>query len=171
MGIRGGITGINMEYKRLKKNVETEAIGPLNTAIRRAAMAAIKSFMKNSPVWSGETVRNYKVAIGSTPRGLSAPVQGRVFWPQGPFPEDLQNEQRREANEAAALADARAALKPTFKRKTLVRNVQVGSTLPASKAALIEAGAAPSPDRSRYPGGLSAKARQAARAASEGKIK
>lgn len=164
------VKGISKEMTRLKKGVSKETISKANQSLRRAAIAAIKSFMKGTPVWSGESVRNYRVALGATPSGFMNPVGGAVSWPGGPIPDDVQNEQRRAPNEAAALAEARNVLgrSPT---KELYRSINIKNTIPMSKAALIEAGAAPTPARSRYPGGLTPRARQAARSASKGYLK
>lgn len=168
--MKWGIKGINREIKRVQAGVKKEAIRPANQALRRAAVAAFKSYMKNTPVWSGEAVRNYRIALGRVPTGFMNPVGGAVSWPGGPIPEDVKNELRRGPNEAAALAEARGVLgkSPT---QEFYRTIYIKNTIPMNKAALIEGGAAPTPARSRYPGGLTPRARQAAIAAAKGYLK
>lgn len=169
--MKGSLTGIAGEIGRLKRGLNKALIRPANTAMRQATMAAVRSYFANTPVWSGEAVRNYRVAIGRAPSGFSTPVGGSVTFPGGPFPEDVKNEARRGANQAAALAAISSALKPTNQGQELTRTIWIKNTIPANKAALIEAGAAPTRDRSRYPGGLSAKATNAAVAAGKGLLK
>ena len=165
------LTGIAGEISRLKKGYKKDLIRPANTALRRAAMAALKSFAAGTPVWSGEAVRNYRVGIGAPPAGYRAPVGGTVSWPGGPFPDNVKNEARRGANQAAMLAGAKGALKWTNQGQKLSGTIFIKNTIPMNKASLIESGSAPTPQKSRYPGGLTPRARQAAMSAAQGLLK
>lgn len=152
------ISGIPTTIKRIKKEAE-KMVRAGNTAVRNAARAAIRSYHSNTPVWSGETVRNYKVAIKGSKPGYSVPSGGRVNFEAGNWGNDesLKNEARRGANQSASYAEANGRLKATNNVKELM-DVVVFNAVGGSKAGLIEAGAAPTPDKSRYPGGLTAKA-------------
>ena len=165
------LTGIAGEISRLKKGYKKDLIRPANTALRRAAMAALKSFAAGTPVWSGEAVRNYRVAIGRTPAGFRAPSGGSVTWPGGPFPDNVKNEARRGANQAAMFSEAKGALAATNQGQELSGTIYIKNTIPMNKASLIESGSAPTPQKSRYPGGLTPRARQAALSAAKGYLK
>jgi hypothetical protein len=165
MPVAAGLTGIGPTITKIKKEQE-KMIRAGNTAVREAARAALKSYYAGTPVWSGEAVRNYKVAIKNSYPGYSTPSGGRVNFESHTWHGDasLQNEARRGANQAASYAEANGRLKMTNNIKELV-DVTVFNAIPRNKAALIEAGAAPSAARSRYSGGLTARATAAAQKA------
>lgn len=158
------LSGINPAVTKMKKEGE-KLVRAGGTAMSNAARAALRSYYKGTPVWSGETVRNYKVALGASRPGYSAPVGGRaVMGTDSARDPSLQNEQRRPANEQASYAEANGRLKALATARKLM-NVIVFNAIPANKAALVEAGVAPTPEKSRYPGGLTPRAKQAADAA------
>ena len=159
MPVAAGLFGINATIKEMQlERDKMQRAG--QTAIAAAARAAIKSYHKNSPVWSGETVRNYKVQIGGSKPGYSIPSGGRVDFHEPGWSGDtsLQNERRRAANEQASYSEATNRLKALRTSKKLEDVAMF-----MNKRALIEAVQAPKPRLSRYPGGLTKKAEQAAR--------
>lgn len=152
LNVESEINRIRAEMKRL----EEEAM----MRLRPAALALVQELMANTPVWSGEAIRNYAVGVGKPPSGSTvAPVGGRV-----PFPNrtglNLAGEVRRGPNETATLTDAANALAGLPKKLT---NIFVVSLLDAGKWDLIDSGSAPTPERSRYPGGVSRLAVQSVR--------
>lgn len=161
------VVGIRGEMKRIRN----ELISMQQRALLRLAPAlrsALYVYMSNSPVWSGETVRNYRISVGSPPSGTRAPVQGKVDVRKFPWPDDVKNEQRRGANEAAAMAEAEAVIARLISRRKLPAVIWIKNTIDPHKAGLIEAGIAPTPLKSRYPGGLTIRATQTLIAKSNG---
>ena len=164
------VTGITKEIDRHRNALKATRRKAM-TIIVRAARAGLVSYMSGTPVWSGETVRNYKVSFSGRPVTVHPPVQGRVDF-SGTWPDDV-GEGRRAANVAAALSDFAAmanGVQSVF-RDELPPTIYVANTIAASKANLIDAGLAPDPQRSRFPGGLTTRAQQAAVAAGEGNIR
>lgn len=157
----GAITGVGAamaELRRAAKELEQEAMAE----VAAAAADALNIAMSRTPVWEGETVRNYRWSKGKTPAsGTLSPVGGMEPGPtntMGPAP---AGEPRRAGNEAAARADMLAVLKtPRLTTFTLTNTVN------GSKWDLIDNGSAPGgPGQARRgPGGLSKLAAQAVRA-------
>lgn len=145
-------TGVGQEIDKLMRGVaelHTAAVQEVKVAVRVVSEA----FASNTPVWSGETVRNYMWGAGSMPTGFRIP-------PSGSLPEVGDNsEKNRTSNENAMLQAANSAV------PAQLTNMFLTNTIEVSKWNLIDAGLAPSPGRSRYPAGVSGPAIQAARAA------
>lgn len=163
-------TGVSGEMKRIKaeiKKLQKEA----GVVLFTATMAGLTNYINNTPVWSGESVANYKVGVGGPPTGLQSPVGGRIAYP-GPVPSGVANEGRRSANTAAAHGRAIAKLKTVQSGFAIKQGltVYIKNTIKAEKAARIESGSAPTPSRSRYPGGVTPRAIQAVKMTSGGDI-
>ena len=115
------------------------------------AMALIEALFSKTPVWSGETVRNYTLSVrGRASGGTKTPVGD-----PGPYASEIA----RGPNEALARGEARAAL---TNKKLL--SIFVGNNVRSDKWELIDSGNAPEPGRSRYPGAVALRAEQEVRA-------
>ena len=153
----GKITGINAEMKRLEAEItrlEKEAVAD----VKVAAITVVKAMHSRTPVWTGEAVRNFTVGIGSR-NNSKAP--GGPQPPPGSTPKGLGGEQNRASMESGSLSAANSALN---KLKDLDKNVIVSNTVDAAKWDLLDNGSAPTRERARNPGGISALAIQGARA-------
>lgn len=120
--------------------------------VREAVRVVTNNFFDNTPVWSGDTVRNYSWGAGHMPGGHKGASGSRPM--RGDF-----SEKNRAANEAAAMRDALAAVP-----RELI-TMYFTCTIPTQKWNLIDAGIAPAPGRSRYPGGVEMLSIQASRSA------
>lgn len=148
------ITGIAKEMKRIKAEVKDHTM-VVKKLVGIAVLQAVKAGMSRTPVFSGEAVRNYKVGVGTIPSAASAPVQGRIPWPpSGPLPADTQNEARRGGNEAVVISEVSAKMQSFAAMRKMPSMVVIKNT--SDIADLINNGSAPTADRSRYPGGVSA---------------
>jgi hypothetical protein len=154
------IAGIEQTMQMLRGEVASfEAVGVSET--KRAAHLLMANLFENTPVWSGETVRNYVWGIGSPPvSGRHAAVGSGA--PGATNTMVMGSEPRRPANEQAALQDMSAVL--TF---TKLVDLFVTNTIDAAKWDLIDHGSAPSPGKARNPGGVSILAMQSTRNALE----
>jgi len=150
-------TGIDAAIAELKRGVadlEQQAIAET----RRAARIILESLFEHTPVWSGETVRNFKFSVGGAPaRGTSAAIGSGEPGPTNHLP--LGAEPRRPANEAAARADLEAALGGMTK----LADVFGTNTVAATKWAMLDSGVAPAPGKARNPGGITVPALQNAK--------
>jgi hypothetical protein len=139
--------------------------------MKNAARTAMGEFMALTPVWSGKTVRNYAWGIGEAPSGgMKEPIGGDGYVPGAgwaaqrkgdPGPTNsmaLGDEPRRAANEEAALADMEDVLSGYTELRPLVL------TNFSDVWDLVDNGSAPTPERSRSPGGVSILAEQATKA-------
>jgi hypothetical protein len=142
-----------------RKRIEQETIGRVKTAVR----ASVRRMQAGTPVWSGETVRNFGVIVGvsavMTPRsaidnGPPGDTNQRGRGPLGP-------ERRRAPNEYAAMAEIEASLSTMTK----LRSVTIVNYIDSDKWQLVDAGLVPEPDLARYPGGISVLGEQTARLA------
>lgn len=150
-------TGIDSAITELKEAVaalEHQAV----EETKRAARVIQAELFANTPVWSGETVRNFKWAIGAAPaRGALEAIGSGEPGPTNHLP--LGEEPRRAANEAAALADLEAVLGGMSKLADLFGT----NTVAATKWNLVDSGVAPAPGKARNPAGVEAPATQNAR--------
>jgi hypothetical protein len=115
------------------------------------SLALIEALFSKTPVWSGETVRNYTVGVGRAAGGGTKTPVGS--------PGEYASEQARGPNESLARGDARAAL--TNKK---LMPIVVSNNVAPDKWELIDSGNAPEPGRSRYPGAVALRAEQEIRA-------
>lgn len=149
-------TGIDATISELRNAVtafEAQAV----EETRQAARVVVQELFEATPVWSGQTVRNYSFGVGSPPSGGTRAAIG-----SGP-PGDtnsmpIGSEPRRPANEAAVMSELNAVL--GFRKLT---DLFISNTVSASKWNLLESGVAPAPGRSRAPAGVSVPAIQNAR--------
>lgn len=130
------------------KEMEQKAI----EEVRRAAGIITREFFSNTPVWSGETVRNYSWGAGGVPSGGTKAPSGSL-----PHRGD-SSEANRGANESAALSDMDAVIP----RERLM-DMFLSNLIDSQKWNLIDAGLAPWPGKSRYPGGVEIMSVQAAK--------
>lgn len=115
---------------------------------KQAARTAMDRFFARTPVWTGETIRNYAWGIGGgrdvhhEPIGSGEPGKTNEM-PLGPEP-------RRAANEAAAKADMEAVLS----QLTVLNSLMMTNSSPHFD--LVDAGEAPGgPNQQiRNPGGV-----------------
>lgn len=149
-------TGIEAEMARLRAEVaklEKDAV----ERVKQITRALVEELFKNTPVWSGETVRNYSVGAGRRPTGGARGAIGSG--PPGPTSQmALGTEPRRGANESAARAEVATAL--TFNKLV---STYVTNRVAADKWDLVDNGSAPTRERARYPGGVSMRAEQTIR--------
>jgi hypothetical protein len=149
------ITGIAAEMERLHKAVaQLEAEGVAET--KAAARLVMSNLLLNTPVWKGETVRNYKWSL-KPGGGSHSPATGSGE-PGATNSMIMGSEPRRPANEAAALAEMDGVM--SFNK---LSDLFVTNTIDAAKWDLIDNGSAPSPGKARNPGGVSILAEQSAR--------
>lgn len=137
--------------------------------VKNAARVVTTEFMDRTPVWSGDTVRNYQWGIGGIVGGYQEPIGGPGYVPGGghvaqrkgdPGPTNsmpLGIEPRRNDNEVAARGDMEGVLDGY----TELANLYLTNFGPDWD--LVDSGSAPTPERSRAPGGVSVLAEQSAR--------
>jgi len=124
---------------------------------KRAARVVTESLFEHTPVWSGETIRNFTWGIGTPPAGGAKPVIGSGDpGPTNSMP--MGSEPRRPANEAAVMSELNAAL--SFNK---LADLFVTNTVAATKWNLVDSGVAPAPGQARNPGGVEVPALQSAR--------
>lgn len=128
-------TGVQTEFARIRAAaaaLEEEACA----AARRDVMALMTLLIEITPVNTGETVRNFTVAVGAPSRGVKTPVIASAE-PTNRL--SLGEEPNRGPNQSLAMADARAAL-GSFKK---LRPIFLTNSV--SQWGLIESGTAPGP--------------------------
>lgn len=144
------ISGIKAEVEKTRQQAISEML--------RASRLLLNELMSKTPVWSGETVRNYVAGIGAASGGTKA-AAGTV----DPGPTNsmsLGEEPRRAENEAAARADLETALAGF---NNLALKIAFTNTVAPDKWDLIDNGKAPEPGRVRYASVISVLAEQSAR--------
>ena len=155
------ITGVQDEIKRMLAAVNRLESDAVKT-VKAAVFTTISALQEGTPVWSGETVRNYAVSVGGVAAGSTrTPIDngepGDTYQGgEGP----LGPERRRGVNEQAALADAATALGAY---KSLSQKVVVTNLVDDAKWGLIDGGSAPKTP-ARYPGGVELLGEQRAKA-------
>ena len=150
------LTGISATMAALRKEVaafERECV----EETKRIARTLLDELMAITPVWEGETVRNYAAGVGRKPSGGTKSPAGGVA-PGVTSAMALGSEPRRGPNEAAARADLASVL--TF---TKLASIVFTNHVDNAKWDLIENGSAPTGATSRSPGGVSMRATQATR--------
>lgn len=152
-GIDEFIGGLHKEVEELERRGAAE--------VRNAAFVVLRQLMSKTPVWEGETVRNYKAGVGAVTGSYSPPVGTEDPGDTNKMP--LGPEPRRAANETAALADAVSVMAAY---NNLEQSVFITNTVPGAKWDLVDNGEAPETSdklRPRYPGVVSVLAVQSAR--------
>lgn len=166
------ITGIQQELARLKAEVakfEQQAVAE----VKDGARVFMEALFDNTVVWEGDVIRNFVWSRGGQGGGgRKAPVGGRGTGsrryrreidpgPTGSMGRPPAGEPRRAPNEAAARGDMEAVLAGMVKLEDLfVHNT-------SAHADLVDSGSAPTPARSRHPGGVVKLAAQVLRARSK----
>jgi hypothetical protein len=133
------------------RRVEQQGIAECKLAARTLML----NLFENTPVWSGETVRNYAWGAGGLPGGGARAAVGAG----APGPTNsmvMGSEPRRGANEAAALSEMNSVLGLDKLADLFVTNF-------SPHWDLVDSGAAPSPGKARNPGGVSILAEQSTR--------
>jgi hypothetical protein len=138
-GVADMMKAVQAEITALEKQAVEEA--------RSAAVIVQEAFFSFTPVWEGETVRNYAWGVGTAPSSAHKDAIGVGDpGPTGSFP--LGSEPRRGPNEAAVLAELKAQLNFTkLVDLTLTNNSDIWD--------LVDNGSAPTTERARNPGGVS----------------
>jgi hypothetical protein len=160
-----GIEELRAAWKQERQSIETQAI----QRIKLAVVASVRRMQAGTPVWSGETVRNYGVVLGVS-AALGGPVEPIDNGPPGDTNKDgtgpLGPERRRGPNEQASLTEIQTVLGGLTK----LQSVTIINRLGNAKWSLVDSGLAPNPPGSayqpaRYPGGISVLGEQTARLA------
>ena len=125
------------------------------------AFALQRNLFSRTPVWSGDTLRNYQWGVGSMPSGAHVQPSGSL--PSSPY--DF-SEENREPNENSVLQEMESLYEITKLQNLLVTN-----NIDPQKWDLIDAGDAPMPGRGRNPGGVSTLALQDTRTQLGGLVK
>lgn len=149
-GIAGEIAKMKAEIKLLEKKGVDE--------VKRAANIIVRKLQARTPVWTGETVRNYTAGVGGK---NSSHTAGSDEPPPGSTPRGLGNEENRGVNERGAIAAINSLLGSL---NNLKRNIHITNTIGSAKWDLIDNGSAPTKARARNPGGVSGLAIAGARA-------
>lgn len=136
------ISALKAEIKKLEQEGVAE--------VKKAARVVVQKMQSRTPVWTGETVRNYTAGVGGK-NGARHP--GSAEPPEGSTPQGLGNEINRSSNESAALSGISASLGGM---RDLKANVRITNTIDPGKWDLIDNGSAPTRERARNPGGVSA---------------
>lgn len=144
VGVGATMAALRKEAKALEERAVAE--------VKKAAHVVQSEFYRNTPVWSGETVRNFAWGAGGRPSGGTKAPLGT------PPPLGQPDERNRSANEKAATSDMEGVL-----RFTKLTDLYATNLINPTKWDLIDNGAAPTPERSRYPGGVSILSLQSAR--------
>lgn len=152
------LTGIPGAMRALKDHLrvfEDECVMHTRNAVKRLHA----ELTQQTPVWSGETVRNYAWGVNRKPGGGS---RGFIASPSDPGPTNsmpLGPEPRRYANVIASTSEMVAV---AHSRKKLA-NFVVTNLIDGEKWDLLDNGNAPTAGRSRIPGGIGMLAMQSAR--------
>jgi hypothetical protein len=147
MAKKAGFRGIDKVTGKMKQAVDKVRKDAVEEQ-RNAARTAMKRFFARTPVWTGETIRNYAWGIGS---GASVHHEAEGGGEPGKTNEmPLGPEPRRAANEAAAWADMEAVLA----KLTVLNSLMMTNSSPHFD--LVDAGSAPGgPNQQiRNPGGV-----------------
>jgi len=157
-------TNIVPTIKELRKAiVESEVQADKTTD--HAALIIMEEFFKRTPVWSGETIRNY--AWGKGKKASGSPKGAIGSGPPGPTGSMAMGaEPRRPANEAAVMSELQGLI-----ADPKLGDMHLTNLVRADKWDLVDNGSAPTPDRARNPGGVTKIAMQIARARIQGEFK
>jgi hypothetical protein len=149
------VTGSLVDQARQAlKDLEQQAI----EIVKDAARVSLQEFMDRTPVWSGKTCGSYAWGVGGGgnhnfeggPTSKQAPTS-KMALPDG------------EPNRPAAEDSAKAAMEGEIQGfRALGLSLVMTNTSPIWD--LVDSGSAPTPERARNPGGVSALAEQSAKA-------
>jgi hypothetical protein len=152
--------GIDATMQALRSDIaafEKQAIAE----VKKAAHLLMANLFENTPVWSGETVRNYVWGVNGPAGGSTRGAVGSGA-PGATNAMIMGSEPRRPANENAAMAELNSKL-----ALTKLADLYVTNLIDRAKWDLIDNGSAPSPGKARNPGGVSILAEQSTRNALE----
>lgn len=166
------IVGTQRMMARLREDIvrfERQAVEEVKAGVRTFTEA----LFQNTVVWEGDVIRNYQWAAASAGGGggRRLPVGGRGTGsrayrrevdpgPTGTMGPPPAGEPRRVPNEAAARADMERVL------SGVQRLADFFVSNSSDHADLVDSGSAPTPERSRHPGGVTRLAAQTLRARS-----
>lgn len=160
------LTGVAQTEKELTAELDKLKDAAL-VELKRGVNVCLESMLSRTPVWTGETVANYHVAIGSAGvAGYRAPVN--TGDPGQTNKMALGVEPRRGANEALPRAEMSTVLSSLRK----LADVVITNTVDDAKWDMVDNGAAPggppgaplgADQRLRSPGGVSKVAQQTVR--------
>lgn len=155
-----GFRGTSGEMAKLRKGVadlKRQALAEVVGAVLAATMTATQ----RTPVWEGETIRNYRWGRnGQRPAGTLPALGSGDPGPTNEMGTPPAGEPRRAVNESAALADALSTA-----HKTKLMNYVMVNTIDAKKWDIIDSGIAPGgfAQNQRGPGGYMKLAEQTVR--------
>jgi hypothetical protein len=153
-----GVDELRAAWKAERERIEQMAI----QRVKAAVMASVRRMQAGTPVWSGETVRNYGVVLGVSSGGSGA-VSAIDNGPPGDTNKQgkgpLGPERRRGPNEYAAVSEIQQVLGTMHKLQT----VTIVNRIASDKWQLVDGGLVPEPSLARYPGGISVLGEQTAR--------
>lgn len=148
IGIDQTVAQLRDELKAFEKKCAERAAACVQTLV--------DELMAGTPVWSGETVRNYSASVGTTASATKqAPIDNGDPGPTNAMA--LGAEPRRGPNEAAVRSEVAGVVS-----RDKLQNYAIGNGIDADKWDLVENGGAPGGpgQRVRYPGGVSKLATQ-----------
>lgn len=154
MGLSGANDLLNEGRKALK-----DFEGDVIEAVRETARVITTELMARTPVWSGQTLRNFVWYAWGAAGGAGAIKDAEGSGKYGVTSQmAIGEEPMRGANEAAVLEDMESVLQGYTKlgRSLVVQNF-------SENWDRVDNGSAPTPDTARNPGGVSILAVQAAR--------
>lgn len=149
--LSGFISSIEDKINKLEQKAVLE--------VTKIATELTIDMMSNTPVWSGETVRNYAWGTSMPSGGPEKEIGSQD--PGATNSMSLGSEPRRPANEAAALSEIKSI------KLTTLQPLYGTNKVSGDKWDLVDNGAAPTRSTSRSPGGVSRRAVQKIRQGNE----
>lgn len=132
------LAGVSETAKQLQG--EVDALTKQGAAeLKRAVNVCLETMMSLTPVWTGETVANYHVNLGTTATGGFREAAGGVD-PGNTNKLPLGSEPRRPANEALARGEMSAVIAQIG---DTLKDVVISNTVSGDKWDMIDNGAAP----------------------------
>ena len=147
-----GFSGIDAELNKVRKQLKAKKKEGV-AEVGKAVNIFMSALMARTPVWSGETVLNYTVGLG----GFDTAYKGGGSPPSTPQGPDtpMGGEQMRASAEGTAMARANSVVASMGEE---LQSAFITNNVSPAKWDLIDNGSAPTKDRARNPGGVSATA-------------
>jgi hypothetical protein len=138
-GIEAGLQPLRDAIVKFEKEAVEE--------VKKAAVVVQESFFSFTPVWEGETIRNYAWGVNGAPSNAhKSPIGTGEPGPTNRM--KMGDEPRRGENQEAVMSELRSLL-------TFTRLVDLRLTNNSTIWDLVDNGSAPTSDRARNPGGVS----------------